>query len=653
MKVASKLFGILLLLVAMSATASALVDVTYSLNTQNANAQAYNCINADCSSVSAFTGSFPNGASTEIGQLTVRFPSTLATQYGYAVFFSSNGYIPLAQKVFSHTYGDDKVFTTSVNLNLEKQIGNTAESCSAIVDSFELSSDNAGSVNADASLRLSAISTSFTQPSGTIKYIPSNLQSGYLTADTDLMLDVYDVHMNKVLSQNSTTTLTAGTTAHALFNFNIAKTDQYTLKLTTQINDAKCTSSVDSEYTKSVLLNYDSQSAPFKTEVTNFKVSPLSPGKNTQVTVSFDVASYQHWGNGVYKPLSGQYYSEVYYKLYAPNGGEVYSGGRGQPTTETFGFVPLMEGAYTLHIDAAVGGGRPDPKRGQIIAHDTYTIVVGSSKTYNASFQPFDAITGNKIVNATATLNGVSIVTNTAGAIFEGLAPGLYNYAITQNDYNAVSGSIVISDYNQVLSVPMNPKVPGTTETTHSATITVVDADGNTISGAEVTIGSKHALTNSFGQSTFIELDNGTYEFSASADGYDAKSSSFVIAGSDVNVIVSLGIGSNEASSEQELFVRSVRIPYAFEAKAGETVDIYLTFENKNLGNMRAIATAVIPELGVRASAGPFDFNSGDDLNKVLHLEIPAYAEPGTYFARIAIGEGKNTRIIYREVELS
>ena len=80
------LFFSILLSVLLASAAQAFVDVTYNVNTINVRALAYNCQDASCSQVSSFSGTFPNGQPTSNGQLTVRYPSTLASSQGYALF---------------------------------------------------------------------------------------------------------------------------------------------------------------------------------------------------------------------------------------------------------------------------------------------------------------------------------------------------------------------------------------------------------------------------------------------------------------------------------------------------------------------------------------------------------------------------------------
>ncbi|MEK6857237.1 MAG: hypothetical protein AABX39_01480, partial [Nanoarchaeota archaeon] len=83
----------------LAAPANAVVDLTLNFdNAQNAKVEAFNCANADCSSVTPFSGSFPNGDTTTNGQVTIRFPSTLASSNGYAVYAVSPSFLPKVTK---------------------------------------------------------------------------------------------------------------------------------------------------------------------------------------------------------------------------------------------------------------------------------------------------------------------------------------------------------------------------------------------------------------------------------------------------------------------------------------------------------------------------------------------------------------------------
>jgi len=121
------LFVFALLVFAIPATA--LVDLTYQFNTNNVQALAFNCLDAGCNTVGQFSGTLLSGSSTTNGQLLVEFPSTLATPFGYALYFTSSGFLPFEDFVTLHTFGNPGVIATTANIDLER-----ATNCKSVID---------------------------------------------------------------------------------------------------------------------------------------------------------------------------------------------------------------------------------------------------------------------------------------------------------------------------------------------------------------------------------------------------------------------------------------------------------------------------------------------------------------------------------------
>ena len=86
----------------------------------------------------------------------------------------------------------------------------------------------------------------------------------------------------------------------------------------------------------------------------------------------------------------------------------------------------------------------------------------------------------------------------------------------------------------------------------------------------------------------------------------------------------------------------------------GEFADVLVNFENKGNWDMEDVKVAVtIPELAVRRTAGPFDVGEGEEITRVMQIEIPFYAQPGEYDLRVVIstdGDDKVHRIKHRRI---
>jgi PKD repeat protein len=86
----------------------------------------------------------------------------------------------------------------------------------------------------------------------------------------------------------------------------------------------------------------------------------------------------------------------------------------------------------------------------------------------------------------------------------------------------------------------------------------------------------------------------------------------------------------------------------------GDYVELMVNFRNQanwDLDNVKV--TATIPELGIRRTAGPFDLSDGQEITKMLYLEIPYSAAKGEYDIRVTInadGDEKIHRIKHRRL---
>ena len=110
------LFLIISLTAVLAAGASAFVDIKVTASLQNFTTAVYNCNDADCSSVSTFTGQLMQGNTTSNGTLTIRLPSSLATTYGYALYFVSKGYVPQGYVTTYNNGGSSTVVNTTLPL---------------------------------------------------------------------------------------------------------------------------------------------------------------------------------------------------------------------------------------------------------------------------------------------------------------------------------------------------------------------------------------------------------------------------------------------------------------------------------------------------------------------------------------------------------
>lgn len=67
-----------------------------------------------------------------------------------------------------------------------------------------------------------------------------------------------------------------------------------------------------------------------------------------------------------------------------------------------------------------------------------------------------------------------------------------------------------------------------------------------------------------------------------------------------------------------------------------------------NLGDMHVKFSAVVPELGVMASRGPFKLEKGDRASRTIMLEEFPESASGEYVVRIVVRDGDVRRVKHR-----
>ncbi len=108
-----------------------------------------------------------------------------------------------------------------------------------------------------------------------------------------------------------------------------------------------------------------------------------------------------------------------------------------------------------------------------------------------------------------------------------------------------------------------------------------------------------------------------------------------------------------EEADRLSAFIGAIIIPDAYDAQAGDTVPVTISFKNNGDHELEDLEGAVtIQDLNVRASFGPLDLPIGKRVSRTVNVELPEDTEPGTYTARIEVYSGSVHRIKHRDVEV-
>lgn len=580
------------MLVLMSSFASAYVDVTYHFNVDSVEAAAYNLDNADGSSVSPFSGSFPDGQTTTDSALTIRYPDSLESANGYGIYFVSEGYAPIEAKSTWNSEGDDSEFTLDLNYKFEK-----IAACRAVIDQFSITNTAQPNVPVVVSMDASLdgnVQSAFSLTDNELEYVPPQFKDDHYSADTQVQLQVFQIIDGDVFSlvdtQTKDLTIYAGSNVPVSFTWTPEEAGPYYAVITTTVVDNQCSSNTPASASKMFDVGSDLPRNECYTIINDLAASPQVPLVGDTVTMTFTKISNHAndvaFGDPGYTltpipttvttSVNGPGLSTSSINTLPANSNNV------DPASFTFSFVPQQAGAYAVDVS---GMGSSSLCTGLSNPSDStsMTVQVNDAATYTATFQLSDAYTGAKISGAVLNMDGRYLVSDANGqATFDALEPGTYGYVITHPGYLTVSGIVTMTDYNQFIFLVMTP------------------GDG------EVT-----------------PIPEPTPEPT-----------------------------EPEAKDVLGIHIDTIRIGDAFEQQNGNDVPFYISFTNNGNQKLHHVeATVVVQELALRANMGPFDLGVGDDVTKLLFLPLDA-VQPGLYPVRITLHSDEEDRVLYREIQV-
>ncbi len=710
----------------------ALVDVTYKFNKQAVEVSAYNCLDTGCTTVTPFSGSFPNGQSTTNGQLKIRYPSTLASQFGYAVYYVSQGQIPIEGWATWSSLGDPGLFQTSYNSNFQQ-----VQNCKSTIDNFQVI--NAGQPNVpiviNTQARLDASThAAFFLTQNEVGFVPPQYRNTYYSADTRVTLTIRDANNNIVNQQVQNLVLFADETRQVQFTFTPTTAGSYTATISTDVTDDQCVTATQQSSTKAFQIQNSTPVNQCYTLLNNLALSNPFPRVGEASVTTFTKLSNHADNAGTLHAVP----TTVRYLVRSPTRTllDTTIDLASNPTTtdsvtNSFSWTPTESGQHTVTVTGTANSplcqGLPNPSE-----TETLNVAVSNQPTFNVRFQISDSRNGSAIPNVTVRFGTVSTTTDGTGqAMFANVSPGIYDYTLSNAQYNTRSGSVTVVNSDTTLLLTMDrTNVPGL----HNVLFILTDAITRVpVPNAQVVAGSS-AFSNANGQALIQGLPDGTYQFTAQHAGYQSVTGTVTLSGADQTINVSMlplangrftatvivedasnhrpiqgasvavdglsgttdttgtarlsglvpGVYAASASKQgfitattttqvvdkditlqfslqsvQEedpqvgIFVSSIRVPRAFEARPSMPVEVAVNFENNGdvlIEDMHAMI--VSQELGLRAAAGPFDLSKNRRITKQFTLELPSTITPGTYPVRITLSKDKEKRVLYRDVEV-
>lgn len=710
----------------------ALVDVTYNFNKQAVEVSAYNCLDSGCNTVAPFSGSFPNGQSTTNGQIKIRYPSTLASQFGYSVYYVSSGQIPVEGWATWNSLGDPALFQTSYNTNFQQ-----VQNCKSTIDNFQII--NAGQPNIpiviNSQARLDAAThAAFFLTQNEVGFVPSQYRNTYYSADTRITLTIRDANNNIVNQQVQNLVLFADETRQVQFTFTPTTAGSYTATISTDVTDDQCAAATQQSSSKAFQVQNSTPINQCYTLLNNLALNNAFPRIGEASVTTFAKLSNHADNAGSLHAVP----TTVRYLVRSPTRTVLdttvdlaANPTTTDPVTGLFSWTPTETGQHTVTVTGTANSplcqGISNPSE-----TETLNVAVSNQPTFNVRFQISDSISGNSIPNVTVRFGTVSTTTDATGqAMFTNVTPGVYDYILSNAQYNTRSGSVTVINSDTTLLLTMDRLgTPGL----HNILFILTDAITHVpVPNAQVVAGSS-AFSNANGHALIQGLPDGTYPFTAQHAGYQSVVGTVTLSGADQTINVSmlpLGNGRFTATvivedatnhrpiqgasvavdglsgttdttgtarlsglapgvygafaskqgfktattttqvvdrdialtfslqplQEEEpqvgIFVSSIRIPDAFEARPSMPVEFVINFENNGevlIEDMHAMIVSL--ELGLRAAVGPLDLAKNQRITKRFILELPASTTPGTYPVRITLSKDKEKRVVYRDVEV-
>ena len=495
----------------------------------------------------------------------------------------------------------------------------------------------------------------------------------YFSALTNVVLTIFDEFGNVENRQSVNLNLKADQSQNVEFTWTPEISGGYAASVSTNVVDSQCASSEQRETTKLFsVLNEEPRDSCY-TLLNNLKVEgQAKAGQKT--TASFTKISNHADGNGDLHPTA----TDLFFTILKP--GELFgttqlknlNSNSDSTSAEkyTLEWTPNEAGVYNLALV-----GRASDNRCNSFDRNTQEVatlqvqVAPAEVSYSVTFRILDE-NGQRVNGAEVILGDASGMTDSNGeVIFARVAPGNYNLKIVHDDFETLDDTVEIS--GDVLIVKTLQRVNNVPEE-RNVVITVLDRDTNEpVPDAQVYVALSDInvepvqvetrLTDANGRA-FFKLTDGRYPYAVDPRYHEEFESEtgFLVNGEDLFVTVFVARTSSPPTPvppprvpDVSLSISSLSIPRGFEARAGEDVEVLLNLENsgnENLDNTKVQIS--VPALGIRTSAGPFDLDESENLNKRLTLNLPSETPNGVYYVRIEVHNNDVTRIVHRQIEV-
>ena len=444
---------------------SAFVDVPYSFNEKNVDVVAVDCLNSDCSSARAFSGSFPDGSSTTDGSLTVRYPSSLASSFGYGLIYLSHGFLPKGYKASWNNNGHDDILSSQpFSIDFGRK-----PSCRAQVDNFEVLNVAKPNIplviSFDASLDADVHSAfSLTK---SLAYIPDDKKQEFYGVDTLVHLKILSeggqlVHSEDVsLTASVKRALLVDSSQRVEFSWTPKIVGKYTVILSTDVVDDQCTAKEFVVVSKDLsVLGGEPKNACY-TLLNSVDFSKKEFVEGEKASFSFTSLSVRADDSGSRVSLP----SDVSYEMKSPNGKIVSTvlsvGASSGFVRSVVEFLALERGVYSVRLSGSPHGGSGSSScDGLSVLSESLSnsVLVVKDQKFDVRFQIVDAMPGAHVAGGKVVISGKSLLTSDNGrTVISDLSSGKYSYVVSKNGYDSLFGTVSVDDFDRDLFLSLVP----------------------------------------------------------------------------------------------------------------------------------------------------------------------------------------------------
>lgn len=418
----------------------------------NVDVLAYNCLDADCNNLGTFSGEIIYDKAKLI---SVRYPSTLQSQHGYVLFFTSTGWIPI--EIRSTLAGNNKI---TVKASQESMLQfQKVPICTAEVSKFSI---NDGEVNKPIKINASSTmcaetASAFKSNSNKVGAIPSQIRDHY-SAPTDVILTI----TNKDTSTETyKDTKSLNILLDEIVNYEWEWTPtikgNYSVEIKSHVDSARCTQSIDSSVSSDFnVFENDPISVcyvPFANKL-EIKEDNIISNTNFEFTLDWNAMMADNIGE------DQNIQAKLSYQILNSSDDVIANGNlaNGLPTIDngqSFTLTAPDISAETQVFKEFRLKIKVDPSNSQCTENNSATVeknfvVFKEISKYSLTFDL------NKISGANITLLGPnnyneSKLTDGEGkAVFANLEEGDYSYDIEKNSYSSKSGFVYVDVDKQI-----------------------------------------------------------------------------------------------------------------------------------------------------------------------------------------------------------